>query len=126
MHLYKPRNKMGLGVGMTPGANPAKDGIEVTLRDLARDVPANVGKQADALEMTGYWIAAVAEVAAAKMPEKDQGKKTKKAWAGWSKDMRDAGIEFSKAAAAKGGQQIKTAAAKVNATCNSCHSVFKD
>src|SRR4051812_11716744 len=53
MHLFKPRNKKGLGVGEKAGANPAKDGIEVALRDLARDVPAGVAKQADALETTG-------------------------------------------------------------------------
>lgn len=126
MHMFRPRNKGGLGVGEKAGANPAKDGIEVMLRDLARDVPGGVAKQADALEITGYWIAALGEVSHAKAPTKDAGKKTKKAWQGWSDDMRAAGIAFAKAAKGKGAQEIKTAAAKVNASCNNCHSVFKE
>jgi N-acetylglucosamine kinase-like BadF-type ATPase len=127
MHLFKPRNKKGLGVGEKAGANPAKDGIEVALRDLARDVPAGVAKQAEALETTGYWVAALAELSIAKgWPDADKGKKTKKAWTGWSEDMRDAGIAFAKASASKGGQEIKTAAGKLNASCNNCHSVFKE
>jgi cytochrome c556 len=40
--------------------------------------------------------------------------------------MREAGIAFAKAAQSKGAQEIKTAAGKVNATCNNCHSVFKE
>jgi cytochrome c556 len=127
MHQFKPRNKKGLGVGEKAGTNPAKDGIEVMLRDLARDVPASVAKQSEALETSGYWVAAIAELSIAKgSPVPDKGKKTKKAWTGWSEDMREAGIAFAKASAAKGGQEIKTAAAKLNASCNNCHSVFKE
>lgn len=127
MHLFKTRKQKGLGIGEKAGANPAKDGIEVALRDLARDVPASVAKQADALETTGYWIAALAELSIAKgSPVPEKGKKTKKAWTGWSEDMREAGIAFAKASASKGGQEIKSAAAKLNATCNNCHSVFKE
>jgi cytochrome c556 len=40
--------------------------------------------------------------------------------------MRKLGIDFAKAAAGKGGQQIKTAAAKLNENCNRCHSIYKD
>ncbi len=126
MHMFRPRNKGGLGVGDKAMANPTKDGIEVYLRDLARDVPATVAKQAEALETTGYWIAAMADLSHAKAPTKDQGKKTKKAWNTYSADMREAGIAFAKAATGKGAQEIKTAAAKVNASCNNCHSIFKD
>jgi cytochrome c556 len=126
MSMFRPRNKGGLGIGEKAMANPSKDGIEVFLRDLARDVPGNVAKQAEALETTGFWIAAMGELSIAKAPAKDQGKKTKKAWIGWSTDMREAGIAFAKAAQSKGAQEIKTAAGKVNATCNNCHSVFKE
>jgi hypothetical protein len=115
-----------MGVGEKAGTNPAKDCIETTLRDLARDVPAGVAKQAEALETTGYWIAALGEMSIAKGWPKDQGKKTKKAWTAYSEEMREAGIEFAKAAAAKGGQEIKKAAGKVNSACNNCHSIFKD
>lgn len=126
MHMFKPRNKGGMGVGVKPLTNPAKDGLEVALRDLGRDVPANVAKQAEALETSGYWIAAIAELSAAKGWERDSGKKTKKAWAAGTEEMRKLGIDFAKAAAGKGGQQIKTAAAKLNENCNRCHSIYKD
>jgi len=128
MKMFKTRNKEGLGIGEKALTNPSKDGIEVYLRDLARDVPANVAKQADALELTGYWIAAMGELSIAQEGKGKVGgsKKTKKAWVGWSADMRDAGLAFAKAAQSKGGQEIKTAASKVNATCNNCHSVFKE
>ncbi|MBI2805570.1 MAG: hypothetical protein HYX68_11385 [Planctomycetes bacterium] len=126
MHMFRPRSKGGLGVGEKPLPNKAKDGIEVMLRDLARDVPSNIGKQAEALEITGYWIAAMADLTHAKAPKKNLGKKTIKAWNDYTTDMRVAGLAFAKAAAGKGGQEIKTAAAKVNASCNNCHSIFKE
>ncbi len=122
MHLFRPRNKGGLGFGTKAiGNNPIKDGIEVALRDIARE-GANFAKQGDAIVTTGYWVAALADVTAAKAPTKDVGKKTKKAWAQFSKEMRDAGLEFAKA----NGASAKAAAAKVNASCNNCHSIFKE
>jgi hypothetical protein len=126
MHMFRPRNKGGMGVGNTPLANPAKDGIEAMLRDYGRDVPATVAKQAEALEATGYWIAALAELADAKGPEAFNAKKTKKAWNDLNDEMYKNGINFAKAANGKGAQQIKSAAAKVNETCSRCHSVFKE
>ena len=127
MHMFRPREKGGMGVGRkTFGTNKAKDGIEIMLRDLARDVPANVAKQADALETMGYDIAAIAELSIAKEWPKDSGKKTKKAWNEYSAEMTNLGIAFAKAANGKGAQQIKTAAAKLNENCNRCHSIFKE
>ena len=126
MHMFKPRSKGGLGIGDKAGGNPAKDGIEVTLRDLGRDAPANVGKQAEALEATGYNIAAIAEIALAKGWGKNEGKKTKVTWNEYSEELGKLGFAFSKAAAGKGAQEIKTAASKLNENCNRCHSVFKE
>lgn len=127
MHLFKPRNKEGLGVGSTPLANPAKDGIEVMIRDLARDVPGGIAKLAPALEEMGYHIAAMGELSSAAAGKVQfTNKKTKKAWTDMSEEMRKLGGDFAKAAAGKGGQEIKIAAAKVNANCNKCHSIFKD
>jgi hypothetical protein len=127
MHMFRPREKGGMGIGPKVfGTNKAKDGIEITLRDLARDVPANVAKQSDALEAAGYYIAAIAELTAAKGWAKDSGKKTKKAWNEYSEEMTNLGIAFAKAANGKGAQQMKTAAAKLNENCNRCHSLFKE
>ena len=126
MHMFRPRNKGGMGIGNTPLANPIKDGIETKLRDLARDAPAGVAKEAEALETTGYWIAAISELSIAKGWEKDSGKRTKKAWKEGSEEMAKLGIEFAKAAAGKAPGPIQKAAAKLNENCNRCHSVFKD
>ncbi|MBI3822302.1 MAG: hypothetical protein HY289_06440, partial [Planctomycetes bacterium] len=114
MHLFKTRKMEGLGVGTTPLANPAKDGIEVMIRDLARDVPGGIAKLAPALEEMGYHIAAMGELSNAAVGKAQIGgaKKTKKAWTEYSEEMRTLGIAFSKAAAGKGGQEIKIAAGK--------------
>ena len=58
MHMFRPRNKGGMGVGEKAGTNPAKDGLEIALRDLGRDVPASVAKQAEALKATQDQVAA--------------------------------------------------------------------
>src|SRR5262245_9214691 len=102
MDLMKPRKKSGVGVGEKPGAiNP--DGIEQMLLKLGRDAPpaGTLAKEAAAYEQMGYRVAAIAEVAHAKAPGKDSGKKLKKDWISWSNDMRDAALELSAAAKAK-------------------------
>ncbi len=121
MHMFRPRSKGGMGFGKTAGTNPAKDGLEAALRDIQRE-GANFAKQGDAIVISGQWIAALADATAAKGPTKDQGKKTKKAWEQYSNEMRAAGLEFAKAK----GVDAKAAAAKVNASCNNCHSIFKE
>src|ERR1043166_7979087 len=101
MHMFRPRNKGGMGIGPNPLANPIKDGIETKLRDLGRDAPAGVAKEAEALEATGYYIAAIAELSIAKGWEKDSGKRTKKAWKEGSEEMIKLGVDFAKAAAGR-------------------------
>ncbi len=126
MHMFKPRHKGGMGVGTTPLLNKAKDDIQVMVRDLANKVPANIASQADALETTGYWIAAISELSTAKGWGTDSGKRTKKVWNEYSEEMNKLGIAFAKAAAGKEATQIKSAAAKLNENCNRCHTTFKN
>jgi cytochrome c551/c552 len=123
MHLFRPRNKGGLGWGSKPLNNPAHDGLEVMLRALVKPAPPTVTKEST--EEAGYWIASLAELAIAKAPTKDMSKKTKKAWMEYSKEMREAGIALAKDAAAGGAQTTKIAA-KLNTTCSNCHAIFKD
>ncbi len=40
MHLFKPRNKGGMGWGPTEGKNAAKDGLEKKIQDYAKAVNA--------------------------------------------------------------------------------------
>jgi hypothetical protein len=127
MRLFKTRKMDGLGVGVKPLANPAKDGIEVVLRELRKEVTAASLKQADALETTGYWIAALAELSLAKgWTENVTATRTPKAWADHSEEMRGLGVAFAKAAASKKAPDIKNAADKLNTNCNRCHSIYKD
>lgn len=125
MNALKPRKKGGIGVGKPGDVVP--DGIELKLITLGRDAPspAVLAKEAAHLEEMAYVLAAVADVTAAKAPTADKGKKTKKDWNTWSVEMREASIALAKASNAKGAQDVKAAAAKVNAACNSCHSVFR-
>jgi hypothetical protein len=126
MEVFKPRKKGGIGVGDKPGAI-TPDGIEQKLLALGRDAPSPtaLGKEAAALEEMAYAIAAVAEVTKAKAPKQNMGKKTVKDWNTWSDDMREAAVKLAEASKAKGAQDVKTAASKLNASCTNCHSVFR-
>jgi hypothetical protein len=125
MDALKPRKKGGVGVGKVGQVTP--DGIELKLITLGRDAPtpAVLGKEAEALEEMAYVIAAVAEVTHVMAPAADKGKKTKKDWLAWTADMREGANKLAEAAKAKGAQDVKGAASKINAACNSCHSVFR-
>lgn len=127
MDLMRPRTKKGLGVGAKAGV-VTPDGIELKLIALGRDAPgaATLNKEAKALEEMGYVVAAIGEITAVKAPAKDKGKQKKSDWVEWSNDMRDGALELAKAAKSKSAQNLKMAAAKVNNSCNSCHSVFRD
>ena len=122
MHLFKLRTKKGLGVGETKSAK--NDGIEAKLREIGRDAPVGIAKDAAALEQLGYDTAAIAVISEVMAP-KDQGKKTRKEWVQWSQDMREQGIALAQAAKAQGAQDVKAAAVKVNNTCNACHSIWR-
>jgi len=126
MAVFKLREKHGIGVGTKPNAI-VPDGIELKLLAIGRDAPgqATANKEAEALEKMAYVIAAVAEVAIAKPPAKDDGKKKKKDFIKWAKDMREAAPGLAVAAKSKSPAEIQKAAAKINSACTNCHSVFK-
>lgn len=128
MHLFRPRSKGGLGWSRKSITNnPPEDGLEKKIQNLAKTPPANVAKEAPAAEEAAYDLAAMAELIKNKAPAKDMsGGKTKKAWTDWSDQMREASLELAKAAAGKNAAAISKAAAKVNSTCNACHSKFKE
>jgi hypothetical protein len=127
MHLYKPRNKGGMGYSSTAGKNPATDGLEKKIQEFAKGVPQNLVAQVAANEEAALWMAALAEITLAKAPAKNgpQGK-TIKAWTDWSNDLRKASTDFAKAAAAKDAKDMSKHAAKMYSTCVACHSKFKD
>lgn len=122
MTAFKPAKKKGLGVADSDG-----QGIEQMLTKIGRDAPtaATAGKMAKGFEDMGYDIAAIGLITEALAPEKDSGKKTRKAWVEWAGGMTEAGIKLAEAGKAKGTADIKTQASKVNNNCNSCHSAFR-
>src|SRR5205085_11655737 len=85
-----------------------------------------IDKEAPDLTEMAYRIAAIAEVAHAKPPEKEDAKKKKKDWMEWSADMKKTALEIGEAAQAKKPTEIKNAVAKLNTVCNACHGVFRD
>jgi cytochrome c556 len=128
MKVLKPRGKkkVGLGVGTKPNAIQP-DGIEQKLLAIGRDplTQRQFDKEAAALSKLGYHTAAVAAVAAHKGPASDKGKATKKAWLEWNKDMHTEALNFAKAAKAKDLAAVNATAKKLNASCASCHAVFR-
>jgi hypothetical protein len=127
MHMYRPRNKGGMGWGSVAGKSPVSDGLEKKIQEYAKGVPENVASQVENNVEAANWLAALAELTLAKAPAKDAaGGKTKKAWTDWSIEMRDAANTFAKAAAAKKGTDMAKAASKSNSICINCHSKFKE
>ena len=123
MHLMKPAAKGGIEVLGN------KTGIEQTLIKVARDVPsaADMTKNAAVYAEMGHYATAIALVTeASAKSQKFGGKKTEKEWNELSKAMHEGGIKLGEAGKAKSGADVKTAASKINGSCNSCHTTFRN
>jgi hypothetical protein len=127
MHLFRPRNKKGIGVGEKAGSI-TPDGIEQQLLALGRDEPskAMVTKGAKALQRMGFAAAAIGAFASAKPPEKDMGEKKVSKWLQWSADMQAAAIAFAGSVKTNSPSAVHKAAMKLNDSCNNCHTVFRE
>lgn len=121
MHGFKPAKKGGIGVGATG------TGIEQALIKIGRDAASatEVGKMADAYQEMGNQIIAIGLITEALAPKSDKGKQTRKDWIEMSKGMTEAGALMAAAGKAKSAADLKTAAAKTNNSCNSCHTLFR-
>ncbi len=130
MSLMQPRRanakKPVFGVGTKPGA-VTPDGIEAKVIALSKKVdPRQLDKESAALAEMALRVQAIAEIATAKAPEKDEGQKKKKDWMEWAGEMKKSAMELGEAAKEKHAPQVKAAAAKLNSACNNCHGVFRD
>jgi cytochrome c556 len=128
MKQLKLRANGGMGIGEKPGT-VTPDGIEAKLIGMARKglAPAELGKQGADIARAAYIMAAIGEVAKDKSPvKKKMGEKDPKDWAKWSEDMAKFGKELGDATKAKDAAKVKTAAANLNSSCNSCHGIFRD
>jgi hypothetical protein len=122
MELFKTRAKGGIGVGSKAGV-VVPDGIETKLVAMGRDAPASstLKKESAALEEMGYVVAAMANIT----KKKPVAKAKTKEWNTWCEDMATAGLKLSAAAKSQGAADLKAAATKINASCNSCHSTYR-
>jgi cytochrome c556 len=122
MHIYKPRDKGGLGFGTAP-----KGGIEFKIRDLSKRklAPMTLQKEAKELLRLGYVNIALAEIAKPYFG-KPKGGKGKKDWDQHLDDQKKAAQELIAAVKAKDVNAIKKIADKLDASCNNCHSDFRD
>jgi hypothetical protein len=122
MDLFKKKDKGGWGFGAGPKET---DGIEVKLREIARDgiTPASAKKDAKLYELMAQRIIAINLVAEAYTPAKDKGMAKVKNWTQYAKDMQEGAQALAKA---KGAEEIKKAATKVNNACIACHSEWRN
>jgi hypothetical protein len=60
------------------------------------------------------------------MPPAAAANKDPKKWVQWSQDMRAAALDVSKAAKAGKAADTKQALKRMEASCTSCHNVFRD
>ncbi len=131
MNLMGKRNpkapKKAFGVGKQPGSI-TPDGIEVKIQNISkRPMPANqLNKESADLTEMAHRVAAISEIAKLKAPEKNQGAKKVKDWLEWVDAMRKGADDLAEAAKEKKPDAVKTAAAKLNSVCNTCHGTFRD
>jgi hypothetical protein len=131
MRLFKLRMSKGFGVGDKPGAIKP-DGIERKVEALADEeldaIKTQLPKESAALEQAGYRMAAIASVAQAFTPEKDdpkEKKKTVKRWKDNAELLRDAALKFAEAAKAKDGAALQKAALQAQKSCVQCHDGYR-
>jgi hypothetical protein len=123
MHLFATKKKGGIA---WKGAKDS-EGIEMKVREVARDGPKNIAKETalfQELADNTIAIGLVAEAWTSKV--KDKGKQTRKAWEQYSADMLTAAQGLSKAVKSKGAADVKAAATKLNNSCNACHADFRN
>jgi cytochrome c556 len=133
MWVFKPRGENGeggLGIGKEPGKyNP--DGIEVYIAFKSNPMRGKITAKelkdgaADFNRMADITIA-VAEVTRRYAPKKQVGQAGTKQWAASVDDMQRAAEELKAAVKQEDPVGAKKAFAGLFASCNRCHSAFRD
>ncbi len=125
MTVFKPRGKVGLGVG--PVAE--FDGIEIKLRNLRRGAlsKAALDKESADLIKMAYVNLAAAEIVEHYAPaKKNKEGKSAKEWKQHTADWKKASKEFVDAVKKKNPAAVKKAAGSIDEACVSCHNDFKE
>jgi hypothetical protein len=125
MHLYKPRNKGGIGWGPKPQPNPAADGLERGVLNFAKQIAPNDLRETARNEEAAYSIAAMAELTAAAAPAFNGKPNIAKDWVAKAERVRGAAFDLAKASAAANANGMRNAAANTIEACVSCHAKYK-
>jgi ribosomal protein S20 len=120
----KDKSKV-FGMG-EPAGSIKPDGIEAKILGLGKINKSQFEKESSALATMADRVAAIALIAKAKAPEKDEGAKKKKDWLEWVGAMESSALELASAARAKNLADLKKASTKLNSACANCHGVFRD
>jgi len=123
MYGFKLKGKGGIGVQGVQVAG--KNGIEAQIIALAKQGPANLGKDAAALTKLAEHTKAIGEISANHKVKAAAGK-TQKDWDKYNKDMIESSENLIKAIKGGAAKDVKTAASKLNQSCNECHAKFRD
>ena len=127
MHMFRPRNKGGHRRARRRSRTRRRTASKSSSATWPATFRAASTSKPSAWKM-GYYIAALGELsdAAVSKAPVGGGKKTKKAWARNVHRHARPWHRLRQGLRGKGAEVIKTAADKVNANCNRCHSIFKD
>lgn len=127
MHVYKFRNKGGLGVGETPGAI-TPDGIEAKLQGLQKKEAdkADLSKNGKAYATMGEVSLILADLSEAHTPKEKKGEKDPKKWKEFVEKMRKGSNELIAASSKGDSKALKSAAKTLNDSCVECHGIFRD
>ncbi len=126
MHVFKPRDKGGVGVGSKAGGI-TPDSIELMIIAMAKKAPAKteLTKHAADYAKMADVTRAVAEVALIRVPAPAAGKKPED-WKKFSEQMKAGAQELKDTLKDADPKKLKAAAGKLNASCNDCHAIFRD
>ncbi|HBI45652.1 MAG TPA: hypothetical protein DDY78_22790 [Planctomycetales bacterium] len=122
MWSFKPRAKGGLGVGAKG------EGIELKLIGLGKKVlPANdLTAQGADLKRMAEVTRGIAEVTPSYAGKFTKTPAEAKEWKGYAEDMKKASDDLLAAVKANNGKSIKDVTNHLNASCNDCHTKFRD
>jgi hypothetical protein len=98
-------------------------GLEKELEDLVDIKGPVAGEKQQKVIDIAHKIATIGSLAQIYPPEKDEGKKTKKAWAVLAKQMREQALALAETA--RMGKEVSIAANALSASCTRCHDVFR-
>jgi hypothetical protein len=122
MHIYKPKDKGGLGFGES-----AKGGVEFKIRDLAKRklAPLTLQKEEKELIRMANLNIAMGKIARHYFSKPKAGK-GKKEWDEHIANQNKAARDLIAAIKAKNTAKIKEVSDNLDNACNNCHSDFRD